>query len=139
MCVSLLDSETLAALGTTTGEHGTTTLSGHTGTEAMGLGTLTLIRLIRTLHLKFLLLHFECPRGRGRRYRHVSLKIVGKSMFKCQEIKGKRLRSSHGSPISTTEICGLMATFHDISSSFQQVMLAMLRTFRPFSKVFNKF
>ena len=47
MCVSLLDSETLAALGTTTGEHGTTTLSGHTGTEAMGLGTLTLIRLIR--------------------------------------------------------------------------------------------
>ena len=105
MCVSLLDSETLAALGTTTGEHGTTTLSGHTGTEAMGLGTLTLIRLIRTLHLKFLLLHFECPRGRGRRYRHVSLKIVGKSMFKCQEIKGKRLRSSHGSPISTTEIC----------------------------------
>lgn len=51
MCVSLLDSETLAALGATTGEHGTTTLSGHTGTEAMGLGTLTLIRLIRTLHL----------------------------------------------------------------------------------------
>ena len=45
MCVSLLDSETLAALGATTGEHGTTTLSGHTGTEAMGLGTLTLIRL----------------------------------------------------------------------------------------------
>jgi hypothetical protein len=91
MCVSLLDSETLAALGATTGEHGTTTLSGHTGTEAMGLGTLTLIRLIRTLHLKFLLLHFECPRGRGRRYRHVSLKIVGKSMFKCQEIKGKKV------------------------------------------------
>ena len=140
MCVSLLDSETLAALGATTGEHGTTTLSGHTGTEAMGLGTLTLIRLIRTLHLKFLLLHFECPRGRGRRYRHVSLKIVGKSMFKCQEIKGKRLRSSHGSPISTSsKFSACMATFHDISSSFQQVMLAMLITFRPFSKVFNKF
>lgn len=63
MCVSLLDSETLAALGAATGEHGTTALGGHTGTEAMGLGTLTLIRLIRTLHLKFLLLHFECPRG----------------------------------------------------------------------------
>ena len=41
MCVSLLDSETLAALGAATGEHGTTTLGGHTGTEAMGLGTLT--------------------------------------------------------------------------------------------------
>jgi len=27
-----------------------------------------------------------------------------------------------------------MATFHDISLSFQQVMLAMLRTFRPFTK-----
>ena len=47
MCVSLLDSETLAALGATTGEHGTTTLSGHTGTEAMGLGTLTLIAAFR--------------------------------------------------------------------------------------------
>ena len=104
MCVSLLDSETLAALGATTGKHGTTTLSGHTGTEAMGLGTLTLIRLIRTLHLKFLLLHFECPRGRGRRYRHVSLKIVGKSMFKCQEIKGERLQRVHGSPISRIDI-----------------------------------
>lgn len=104
MCVSLLDSETLAALGAATGEHGTTTLGGHTGAEAMGLGTLTLIRLIRTLHLKFLLLHFECPRERGRRYRHVSLKIVGKSMFKCQEIKGKRLQRVHGSPISRTGI-----------------------------------
>ena len=109
--------EGLAALGATTGEHGTTTLGGHTGTEAMGLGTLTLIRLIRTLHLKFLLLHFECPRERGRRYRHVSLKIVGKSMFKCQEIKGKRSRSSHGSPISSTEIFAtwqLFMTFHRV-------------------------
>lgn len=117
MCVSLLDSETLAALGAATGEHGTTTLGGHTGTEAMGLGTLTLIRLIRTLHLKFLLLHFECPRERGRRYRHVSLKIVGKSMFKCQEIKGERLRSSHGSAISSTEICDtwqLFMIFHRV-------------------------
>ncbi len=47
---SLLDSETLATLGATTREHGTTTLGGHAGTETMGLGTLTLIRLVRTLH-----------------------------------------------------------------------------------------
>lgn len=139
MCVSLLDSETLAALGATTGEHGTTTLSGHTGTEAMGLGTLTLIRLIRTLHLKFLLLHFECPRGRGRRYRHVSLKIVGKSMFKCQEIKGKKVAKSTRFPHKQNRHLRQQTTFHEISSSFQQVMLEMLRTFRPFSKVFNKF
>ena len=64
-CIWLLDSETLAALGATASEHGTTALGGHTGTEAMGLGTLTLIRLIRTLHLKFLLLHFEYRRDDG--------------------------------------------------------------------------
>ena len=53
MCVSLLDSETLAALGTTTGEHGTTTLSGHTGTEAMALGALAFVRLIGAFHCFF--------------------------------------------------------------------------------------
>ena len=52
MCVSLLDSETLAALGATTGEHGTTTLSGHTGTEAMAALADNLGRLIGTLHVR---------------------------------------------------------------------------------------
>lgn len=45
-----LDGEALAALGTTTGKDGTTTLGRHTGAEAMGLGALALVRLIRTLH-----------------------------------------------------------------------------------------
>lgn len=42
--------ETLAALGAATREHGAATLGGHAGTEAVGLGTLTLVRLVRTLH-----------------------------------------------------------------------------------------
>lgn len=44
------DREPLAALGTTTGEHGTAALGGHTRAEAVALGTLALVRLIRTLH-----------------------------------------------------------------------------------------
>ena len=59
------DGELLAALGTAASEHGTAALGGHTGAEAVGLGTLALIRLIRTLHLKFLLLHFEYRRDGG--------------------------------------------------------------------------
>jgi len=46
-----LDGETLAALCTTTGQHGTAALGSHTCTEAMSLCALALIRLIRALHL----------------------------------------------------------------------------------------
>jgi hypothetical protein len=46
-----LDGKTLAALGTTTCEHCTTTFRGHTGTEAMALGTLTSVRLVSALHI----------------------------------------------------------------------------------------
>ena len=49
-----LDGELVTALGTTTSEHGTAALGGHTSTEAVALGALPLIRLIRTLH-RFLL------------------------------------------------------------------------------------
>ena len=45
-----LDGETLAALGAATSEHLTAALGGHTSTEAVGLGALALVRLIRTLH-----------------------------------------------------------------------------------------
>ena len=48
---SKLDGEALATLGATAGENGTTALGCHTGTETMGLGALTLVRLIRTLHI----------------------------------------------------------------------------------------
>ena len=46
----IANGKTLAALGATTGEHGTAALGGHTGAEAVGLGALTLVRLVRTLH-----------------------------------------------------------------------------------------
>ena len=46
-----LDGETLAPLGTTAGENGTTALGGHTGTETMALCALTSVRLICALHL----------------------------------------------------------------------------------------
>lgn len=42
--------ETLAALGAATGENGTAALGRHTGTEAVGLGALALVRLVGTLH-----------------------------------------------------------------------------------------
>ena len=45
-----LDGQPLAALGTTTGQNGTAALGSHAGTEAMGLGALALVGLIRTLH-----------------------------------------------------------------------------------------
>ena len=45
-----LDSQPLAALGTTTREHGTPSLSGHTGAETVGLGALALVGLVCTLH-----------------------------------------------------------------------------------------
>ena len=51
---SELDSETLATLGTTTGENSTTTTGSHTGTEAMGLCALAGIRLICALHYYYL-------------------------------------------------------------------------------------
>ena len=44
------DGQPLAALGATTGEDGTTALGGHTGTEAVALGPLALVRLVSTLH-----------------------------------------------------------------------------------------
>lgn len=49
------DGKPLATLGTTTRENRATSLTCHTGTEAMALRTLTLIGLIGTLHGKFLL------------------------------------------------------------------------------------
>ena len=45
-----LDGQPLAALGTTTGQNGAAALGGHAGTEAVGLGALALVRLVRTLH-----------------------------------------------------------------------------------------
>ena len=45
-----LHGETLATLSATAGENGTATLGGHTGAEAVGLGALALVRLVRTLH-----------------------------------------------------------------------------------------
>ncbi len=50
-----LDGQPLAALGATTGQNGATTLGGHARAEAVGLGTLALVRLIRTLHGDILL------------------------------------------------------------------------------------
>ena len=47
-----LDGQLLAPLGAATGEYGTTALGGHASTEAMRLGTLPLVGLIRTLHCK---------------------------------------------------------------------------------------
>ena len=46
-----LDGETLATLCTTASQHGTTTLGGHTSTEAMALRTLASVRLISALHI----------------------------------------------------------------------------------------
>lgn len=46
-----LHAKTLAALGATSCQDGTTTLSGHTSTETVGLGALALIRLISALHI----------------------------------------------------------------------------------------
>ena len=45
-----LDGELLAALGAAAGKDGAATLGGHTSAEAMGLGALELVRLVRTLH-----------------------------------------------------------------------------------------
>ena len=49
--MAFLDSEPLAALGAATGEDGTATLGCHASAEAVGLGTLPLVRLICTLHV----------------------------------------------------------------------------------------
>ena len=49
------DGQPLATLGATTGEDGTAALGGHTGTEAVALGPLALVRLVSTLHFEFLL------------------------------------------------------------------------------------
>ena len=46
-----LDAKTLAALGATCGQDGTTTLGSHAGTETVALGALALIRLISALHI----------------------------------------------------------------------------------------
>ena len=43
--------QTLAALGATCGQDGTTTLGSHAGTETVALGALALIRLISALHI----------------------------------------------------------------------------------------
>ena len=47
-----LDGETLAALGAATGENGAAALGGHAGAEAVGLGTLPRVGLVRTLHIE---------------------------------------------------------------------------------------
>ncbi len=46
-----LDAKTLAALGATCGQDGTTTLGSHAGTETVALDALALIRLISALHI----------------------------------------------------------------------------------------
>ena len=46
-----LDAKTLAALGATCGQDGTTTLGSHAGTETVALGALALIRLISALYI----------------------------------------------------------------------------------------
>ena len=48
--MNVLDSELLATLGTATGENGAAALGGHASTEAVALGALVLIGLVRTLH-----------------------------------------------------------------------------------------
>ena len=56
-CPSLfpwLDAEPLAALCTTGGKDCTSAAGGHTGTKAVALGALPLVRLIGTLHSDFL-------------------------------------------------------------------------------------
>jgi hypothetical protein len=51
----VLDGKLLATLGATTRENGAAALGGHTSAEAVGLGTLKLVRLIGTLHCWILL------------------------------------------------------------------------------------
>lgn len=74
-----LDGKALAALGTTTSEHGAAALGGHTSTEAVGLGTLTLVRLVRTLH------SYYPPACLNKQISRVSFKIVGKTAQECQQ------------------------------------------------------
>ena len=45
------DADPLTAFGTTSGEHGTAALGGHTRTEAVALGALPLVGLISAFHL----------------------------------------------------------------------------------------
>ena len=45
-----LDGQPLATLCATTREDGAAALGGHAGTEAVGLGALALVGLVRTLH-----------------------------------------------------------------------------------------
>ena len=52
--ILLLDAKTLAALRTTGGQNLATTPRGHAGTETVGLGPLTLVRLVRALHINSL-------------------------------------------------------------------------------------
>jgi len=59
-----LDGQLLATLGATTGEDGTSTLGGHAGAEAVGLGTLALGGLNRTLHDESLLGVVKLQRNR---------------------------------------------------------------------------
>lgn len=77
--------QTLAPLGAATGEHGAAALGGHTGTEAVGLGALALIRLIRTLHG----VHPPGAFGLLRQNRRLSLQIVVKGQHFCQSLLRK--------------------------------------------------
>ena len=56
---SPLHGETLATLSTTSGQHSTTTLGGHTSAEPVALGALALIRLISALHSIDSFIRFE--------------------------------------------------------------------------------
>ena len=50
MCVSLLDSETLAALGATTAQDGAAAGGGHAGAETVGAGFSDFTGLVCSLH-----------------------------------------------------------------------------------------
>ena len=73
-----LDGQALATLGTTASENGAAALRSHAGTETMRLGALTLVRLIGTFHWSY------PPDAISNQYMHVSLKIVGNIVRKCQ-------------------------------------------------------
>ncbi len=49
--IGILDGELLAALGATARENRAAALGGHTSAEAVGLGALPLVGLIRALHV----------------------------------------------------------------------------------------
>ena len=111
-----LDGEALAALGTTASEHSAAALGGHTGAETVGLGTLALIRLVRTLH------DFYPPACLNKQISRVSFKIVGKTAQECQQagrtcLQVTTCRSNRLAPPRSENY-----SFQIISMSFRQVI-----------------